>query len=56
MNFLRTLSGTKKAALVPARPGVRIGRLRDGVKGLNIVCAGLTVPTPGSFVTGAGKL
>ena len=33
-NFLRILSGTIKAALVPTKPGTRAGRLRAGVKGL----------------------
>ena len=32
MNFLRTLSGTRKAALLPTKPGTSAGRLRVGVK------------------------
>ena len=51
MNFLRTLSGTKKAALVPAKPGVRAGRLREGVKGLYIVGMGILMPMAGAFGT-----
>ena len=33
-NFLRTLSGTKKAALVPTKPGVCAGLLREGATGI----------------------
>ena len=33
-NFLRTLSGTKKAALVPTKPGVLAGPLREGAEGM----------------------
>ena len=54
MNFLRTLSGTKKAALVPAKPGVRAGRLREGVKGLYIVGTGILVPAAGTLGTWVG--
>ena len=56
MNFLRTLSGTRKAALVPAKPGVRAGRLREGVRGLKPAGPRLIVPNAGLFVTGAGIL
>lgn len=54
MNFLRTFSGTRKAALVPATPGVRNGRLREGVNGLSVVCSGIFVPDVALFAIGTG--
>lgn len=58
-NFLRMWSGTRKAAFVPTNPGVRAGRLREGVAGsaTGAICTGATGPTSmgGPWTMGRSK-
>jgi hypothetical protein len=55
INFLRMLSGTRYAALVPTKPGILAGLLRSEIigsmGGVGVICV-----TAGALITGGAKL